>query len=111
MLEPHAPNSFFAWNYFDAVLESQDFYSVRSFESLLMELLAEDEELSEAFEKKKSEDESFASDRNAQLMFLYRRSPMYEIAKYNSLYPVARFTGDPADINMEPADQFEADTR
>ncbi|MEZ5001057.1 MAG: hypothetical protein R2727_10700 [Bacteroidales bacterium] len=42
MLEPQAPESFFVWNYFDAVLESHDFYSVWGFESHFMELLDED---------------------------------------------------------------------
>ncbi|MEZ5011992.1 MAG: hypothetical protein R2744_10610 [Bacteroidales bacterium] len=36
MLEPQAPESFFVWNYFDAVLESHDFYSVWGFEKVTL---------------------------------------------------------------------------
>ncbi|MFO7754929.1 MAG: M14 family zinc carboxypeptidase [Bacteroidales bacterium] len=100
MLEPHAPNSFFAWNFFDAILESHDFYSMLSFESQLMEMLETDEQLRAEFERMKAEDEEFASDRMAQLQFLYERSPMYEIEKFNGLYPVGRLTGDPSDLDL-----------
>ena len=90
MLEPQAPSSYFVWNFFDPILESGDFYSVRTFESQLMEMLIEDDELHAEVEKRKAEDESFAGDPMAQLIFIYERSPMYEIEKYNRLYPVAR---------------------
>ena len=101
MLEPHAPNSYFAWNYFDPILESHDFYSFRSFESQLMELLEKDEDLRAAMEERKIEDESFASDQMAQLRFLYENSPMYEIEKYNRLYPVARLISQPVNFELE----------
>ncbi|MEE4214934.1 MAG: M14 family zinc carboxypeptidase [Bacteroidales bacterium] len=90
MLEPHAPSSYFVWNFFDPILESGDFYSVRTFESQLMDMLNQDDELRAELEKRKAEDESFAGDPMAQLIFIYERSPMYEIEKYNRLYPVAR---------------------
>lgn len=101
MLEPHAPNSYFAWNYFDPILESHDFYSFRSFESQLMELLEKDEDLHAAMEKRKIEDESFARDQMAQLRFLYEHSSMYEIEKYNRLYPVARLISQPDNLELE----------
>ena len=101
MLEPHAPNSYFAWNYFDPILESHDFYSFRGFESQLMELLEKDADVRAAMEKRKIEDESFASDQMAQLRFLYERSPMYEIEKYNRLYPVSRLMSQPDNLKLE----------
>ncbi len=100
MLEPHAPNSYFAWNYFDPILESLDFFSFRSFESQLMELLDKDEDLHASLEKRKTEDESFANDPMAQLRFLYERSPMYEIEKYNRLYPVSRLMSEPGNLEL-----------
>ena len=100
MLEPHAPSSYFAWNFFDPILESNDFYSIWGFESHLMKLLDEDEELRSEVEKMKSEDESFANDPMAQLRFIYQRAPMYEIEKYNRLYPVARIINDPGNLKM-----------
>lgn len=100
MLEPHAPNSFFAWNFFDAILESHDFYSMLSFESQLLEMLETDEQLRAEMEAMEEENADFASDRMSRLRFLYERSPMYEIEKYNRLYPVARFTGDPFSLKL-----------
>jgi hypothetical protein len=100
MLEPHAPNSFFVWNFFDAILESHDFYSMLSFESQLMEMIETDDQLRTELEKMKADDENFAADRMAQLRFVYERSPMYEIEKYNRLYPVARLTADPFSLNL-----------
>lgn len=100
MLEPHAPNSYFAWNYFDPILESHDFFSFRSFESQLMELRDTDEDIRAALEKRKAEDEDFAKDRMAQLRFLYEHSPMFEIEKYNNLYPVARLMSEDAGLEL-----------
>lgn len=111
MLEPHAPSSYFAWNYFDAILESHDFFSFRNFESQLMELLDNDKDLQTALEEMKTKDENFASDPNAQLRFLYERSPMYEIEKYNRLYPVARLLSKPDNLEIEedPYPMFDSE--
>lgn len=95
MLEPHAPNSFLAWNFFDSVLEGHDFYSIWGFESHLMEMLDEDESLKAEMERIKAENEEFANDPVAQLQFLYEKAPMYEIEKYNHLYPIARLVNEP----------------
>jgi len=100
MLEPHAPSSYFVWNFFDPILESGDFYSIWGFESHLMELLHEDDELRMEVEKRKAEDERFANDPMAQLLFIYERSPMYEIEKYNRLYPVTRFVNQSGSPEM-----------
>ena len=92
MLEPHAPASWFAWNFFDAVLESHDFYSVWGFESHFMELLDQDPQLRQQFEAKKDGDPEFAADPVAQLEYLYQVAPVHEIEKWNRLYPVTRVT-------------------
>lgn len=101
MLEPHAPNSYFAWNFFDPILESHDFYSVRAFEGELMEMLEKDEALRAEFEKRKEEDQEFADNSMLQLRYIYERSPMYEIERYNGLYPVARLMQEPDDLNIK----------
>ncbi len=112
MLEPQAPNSYLAWNYFDPVLESSDFYSIWGFESHLMDMLKENDDLRSEMEKKKSEDQRFANDPLAQLRFLYEKAPMYEIEKYNRLYPVARLWSDPGNLKLISAEKrpaFEID--
>ena len=100
MLEPHAPNSFFVWNYFDPILESHDFYSIRGFESHLFELLEEDDELRADLEAKKAEDPSFAKDQGKQLEYLYYKTEFSEIEKNNRLYPVARINKE-TEINSQ----------
>lgn len=90
MLEPHAPNSYFAWNFFDPILESHDFYSIWGFESHLYELLDEDLELKTLLDKKKSAEPDFAADPVAQLQFLYENTDVSEIEKWKRLYPVTR---------------------
>ena len=90
MLEPHAPNSFFVWNYFDPILESHDFYSIWGFESHLFELLEEDAELKQDLEAKKAADPAFAASPVQQLQYLYEKSDAHEIEKWNRLYPVGR---------------------
>lgn len=90
MLEPHAPNSFFAWNYFDPILESHDFYSIWGFESHLFELLEEDNDLRALLEAKKEADPVFAASPVQQLQFLYENTEASEIEKWNRLYPVGR---------------------
>lgn len=100
MLEPHAPNSYFAWNYFDPILEAHDFYSIWGFESHLMEMLEENQELQEELETAMADDEDLANDPLARLRFLYQRAPMYEIEKYNKLYPVGRLMSHPGNLKL-----------
>ncbi len=90
MLEPQSEAGFFAWNFFDASLEGQDWYSVWGFESHLKELLDHDPVLKAAFEKAKREDEKIASDPVAQLQWLYEHTPASELEKRTNLYPVGR---------------------
>lgn len=94
MLEPHAPNSFFAWNYFDPILESHDFYSIWGFESHLYELLDDDKDLQALLNEKKVGNPEFAADPIAQLQFLYENTDASEIEKWNRLYPVTRLLNE-----------------
>ncbi|HUW93442.1 MAG TPA: hypothetical protein VMV74_09770, partial [Bacteroidales bacterium] len=90
MLEPQSEAGFFAWNFFDASLEGQDWYSVWGFESHLKELLDHDPVLKSDFEKAKTENEKVASDPVAQLQWLYQHTPASELEKRTNLYPVSR---------------------
>jgi len=89
-LEPHAPDSFFAWNFFDGILMQKEYFSSYVFEDLAAELLRKNPELKAALEAKRAEDEEFAQSARAQLNFVYQRSPYYEPTV--QLYPVARIT-------------------
>ncbi len=87
-LEPNAPDAFFAWGFFDAVLQQKEHYSDYVFEDLAADLLKKNPALKEQLEKKKRSDPDFAKDGQAQLDFIYRQSPYYE--PVHMRYPVFR---------------------
>jgi hypothetical protein len=87
-LEPEGGDSFFAWNFFDGILQQKEWFSSFSFEPTAKKLLEENSWLRESFEKKKKEDAAFAKDHFAQLYFIYKNSPHYE--KTHNRYPVGR---------------------
>ncbi|MEE1899760.1 hypothetical protein V1389_15540 [Flavobacterium rakeshii] len=87
-LEPQAPDSYFNWNFFDAILQQKEYFSAYVFEDTAAKLLNEDATLKAAFEKKKAEDKAFSENGEAQLDWIYRHSVYYE--KSHLQYPVYR---------------------
>lgn len=87
-LEPQAPDSYFAWNYFDSILQQKEYYSSYVFEDLAIEILKQYPEIEEKLNARKTKDEEFKKDGKAQLDFIYKNSPYYEPTV--NLYPVAR---------------------
>lgn len=87
-LEPEATDSFFNWNFFDAILGQKEYFSDYVFEDTAAQLLKENPELKKNFEKKKAEDSKFAQDGAAQLDWVYRNSPYFE--KSFLQYPIFR---------------------
>jgi hypothetical protein len=87
-LEPTGYDSFFSWNFFDAVLSRKEYFSPYIFEETAEKLLKEDPALRIEFETKQQDDPRFRSDPYAQLRFLYERSPWSE--KSYRRYPVYR---------------------
>ncbi len=87
-LEPQAPDSYFSWNFFDAILQQKEYFSSYVFEDLAVTFLENNPAVALALEQKKIEDEEFAKDARAQLDFIYKHSPHYE--NTHNLYPVAR---------------------
>ena len=87
-LEPHASDSYFAWNYFDAILQQKEWFSAYVFEDEAAEMLKNDPSLRTEFELKKAQDSTFANNAFQQLYYLYKKSPNYE-KSYNK-YPITR---------------------
>lgn len=87
-LEPQAPDSYFAWNFFDAVLQQKEYFSPYVFEDTAARLLKDNPALRQKFDEKKAADTTFASDAYAQLLFIYQNSSYYEPT--HKVYPVAR---------------------
>jgi hypothetical protein len=88
VLEPQGNDSYFAWNFFDAILIQKEGYSDYAFETDAAAYLRNNPELREALNEKKESDTSFASSAAAQLEFVYKNSPYCE-SRFRQ-YPVLR---------------------
>ncbi len=87
-LEPEAVDSYFNWNFFDAILQQKEYFSAYVFEDLAKELLNKSAKLKAEFDAKKMTDKEFAESAEAQLDYIYRNSPHYE--KTHLQYPIYR---------------------
>lgn len=87
-LEPQAEDSYFAWNYFDAILSQKEGYSAYAFEDIAADYLKTNPEARIKLEQRRSTDTSFVRDGRAQLDFVYQNSPWFEPAYLR--YPVYR---------------------
>ena len=77
-LEPQAMDSYFAWNFFDGILQQKEGFSPYVFEDIAAQYLKENPELQKKLEAKKKSDSEFAQNAYAQLMFVYENSPWTE---------------------------------
>ncbi|MFD2784468.1 M14 family metallopeptidase [Hymenobacter rubripertinctus] len=87
-LEPQATDSFFAWGFFDSILQQKEYFSDYVFEDLAAALLRQQPELRAQFEQQKQADPAFAASAAAQLDWVYRQSDHYEPTHLR--YPVLR---------------------
>ncbi|WP_426491845.1 M14 family metallopeptidase [Hymenobacter sp. 102] len=87
-LEPQATDSFFAWGFFDSILQQKEYFSDYVFEDVAAELLRRRPELRAQLETKKKQDPAFAASAAAQLDWVYRQSDHYETSHLR--YPVLR---------------------
>jgi hypothetical protein len=88
MLEPAGDDSYFAWNFFDAILQQKEGYSDYRWEDLAATWIKEHPECAAALARKKEQDTAFAKNAHAQLEFVYHCSPYWEPAFLR--YPVYR---------------------
>ncbi len=87
-LEPTAPDGFFAWNFFDGILQQKEYFSDYVFEDMAANMLKNNPALKYQLEEKKKQDPAFAKDGAAQLDFVYRHSGFMEQSV--NRYPVYR---------------------
>ena len=90
-LEPQATDSFFAWGFFDSVLQQKEHHSDYVFEDLAADLLRRDSKLRERLEELKRNNPAFAANGPAQLEWVYQNSAYHEAG--HNRYPVARWLG------------------
>jgi len=87
-LEPEAVDSYFAWNFFDAILQAKEWMSAYIFEETAIEILKEHPEIKTELQKAKKNDKMLAENHYWQLYFIYKRSKYFE--KSYRRYPVYR---------------------
>lgn len=88
MLEPEGDDSFFTWNFFDAVLQQKEGYSDYRWEDIAAVVLKNDLVLKEKLDAKKKTDPAFATSSSAILNFIYKNSIWAEKAFMR--YPIFR---------------------
>jgi hypothetical protein len=85
VLEPRCEDSYFSWGFMDSYVQEKEYFSAYVFEDLAVSILENDPQLAEAFEQKKRNDLTFATDAKAQLFYIYRHSSYFEKATFNRL--------------------------
>lgn len=88
MLEPAGDDSYFSWNFFDAILQQKESYSDYRWEDVATSYLKDHPELKIKLEERKKTDMNFAQNASEQLAFIYKNSPYYEPEHLR--YPVYR---------------------
>ena len=87
-LEPQAQDSYFAWNYFDAILGQKEGYSPYSFEDIAAAYLKNNPDVKFKLEQRRATDTIFAKSGRDQLNFVFQNSSYFE--PVNMRYPVHR---------------------
>lgn len=88
VLELTAPDGFFAWGFFDGILQQKEWFSDYAFEDLAAELLSKDDALTAMLAGKCASDTAFAKDAEAQLEFVFQNCTYHE--PEHMRYPVFR---------------------
>lgn len=77
-LEPQGEDSYFAWNFFDAILGQKEGYSAYAFEDIAADYLKQNPALKGELERMRQKDSTFAKNGRAQLNYVYQQSPWME---------------------------------
>lgn len=88
VMEPQSVDGFFAWNFFDGVLQQKEWFSDYAFEPIAEQMLKEDKDLAKEFRIKKENDSEFRTNNFAQLYYIYKRSRYFEKSAYR--FPIYR---------------------
>jgi hypothetical protein len=89
-LEPNAMDSYFSWNFFDAILVQKEGFTDYAFQENAQKILQSDPALKNKLITKQQTDSAFAKDADAQMEFVFKNSPYYE--PQHNVYPVYKVT-------------------
>jgi hypothetical protein len=87
-LEPKGKDSFFAWNFMDAILQRKEGYSSYVFEDTAAKLLEQNADLRIAFAEAKKAHPEWKDQKGAALRWIYLNSPYAETTV--NRYPILR---------------------
>lgn len=87
-LEPQGVDSYFSWNFFDAILQRKEYFSDYLFAPIADKILQNDPILKLKYQNKLNTDSEFATNKNSRLEYIYEQSHVAE--PYYRIYPVAR---------------------
>jgi hypothetical protein len=88
MLEPTGADSYFSWNFFDAILQQKEGYSNYRWEEVAADWLKQNPALKAELDKKKAAEPEFTKNPNQVLNWVYRNSPYFEPSFMR--YPIYR---------------------
>ena len=86
LLDPRAPDSFFAWGFFLEILQRTEYAENYAMDPLAERMLQSDPELKKEYEAKLKAEPDFAKDPEARLAFFYEKTRYFD-ARFK-LYPV-----------------------
>jgi len=86
VLEPHAPDSYVSWGFFDAIMARVEYFESYVMEKMAREMLAADPALHSELAQKKATDTEFTDNPRAILDWFYRRTPYFN--ENHQVYPV-----------------------
>ncbi|UTW66830.1 hypothetical protein KFE94_01565 [bacterium SCSIO 12643] len=78
VLEPKSEDSFFAWNFYDEIVQQKEWYSAYVFEPYAQQMLEEDPLLQMEYDQMMAKDKRFSESGDYRLYWLYKKSPYYE---------------------------------
>lgn len=87
-LEPQAEDSYFVWNFFDGILNSNEWFSDYHYEDIAYKYLKQNPDLWEELKNKQKTDSVFAKNGMAQLSFIFNNSPYKD--RIFMRYPISR---------------------
>lgn len=86
LLDPRAPDSFFAWGFFNQMFQRTEYIESYALIPLAKKLFDGNPMLKKEFESLKETDKIFADDQKAQMQWIYRQSKFYD--NEYLMYPV-----------------------
>ena len=98
-MDPRAPDSWFAWNFLDAILNQKEYFSAYVFEDLADQMLNSDPELRRLFDHQRTLEPQWKTDPNAALEWIYRHSEYYEPT--HRRYPIVSIM-EPTGFRLRP---------